>query len=105
MISLLSTIVAPAFTDCTIRVQALHRDEFLVLLAAAEQNYCGHPLTWAVLAPHTTDLPAAERGKFWDGTGIAIAARPKGGVRNATVNGDTQVTLADLEFCMFEVEV
>ena len=46
------------------------------------------------------DLPEARRG-FWDGTGRALAVRPRGGVRGATTTGDTAVTVEDLEAAVF----
>lgn len=102
-INLLSTVVVPSFKDCFVLVKGLNVTEFLDLLKDASANYCGHPLTWQVLAPYVPNLAPAERGKFWDGEGIGIAARPKGGVRVATQNGDTEVTLDDLEFVYFEI--
>jgi hypothetical protein len=102
MISLLSTVVAPEFVDCKICVEKLDVESFLELLTNAEQNFCGHPLTWGVLKQYVPELPDVERGTFWDGDGFAIAARPKGGRRGGQ---ETEVTLNDLEFCKFWIEM
>ena len=101
--TLVSTIVAPAFTDCTISVKALTAEAFADLLPHVTKNMCGHPLTIAALTEAFPNLPPQERG-FWDGRGVALAARPKGGVRGAVASGDTAVSLADLEFVEFTVD-
>lgn len=56
----------------------------------------GHAATVEVLCTLCSTLPEAKRG-FWDGTGTALAVRPRGGVRGASATGDTAVTLDDLE--------
>jgi hypothetical protein len=41
-------------------------------------------------------------GAMWDGYGYAIAARPVGGTRGASVVGDTPIAqLSQLEFVLF----
>jgi hypothetical protein len=100
-ISLTSTIVVPSFNHASMRIIALTKEQFLALLPQVTQNYCGHPLTMAVLKSECPSLPD-KNGQFWDGQGTAIAARPKGGVRNAASVGDTEVTIDDLEFCKFD---
>jgi len=91
--SLLSTVVAPSFLNQTIRVWELTKDEFLEKLKSVSINFCGHPVTNAVLREHVPTLPFTIRGAFWNGEGHALAARPKG--------GDTQVTIDKLEFVEF----
>jgi hypothetical protein len=94
---LLSTIVAPSFESAVIDVIALSKEEFLELLQQVTDNLCGHPVTNAMLRAEHPSLPEPEK-RFWRGDGVAIAARPRGGVRGASVTGDTQVTLDDMEF-------
>jgi hypothetical protein len=98
---LLSTVVAPSFASAMITVTDLTRDEFLSHLAQVDVNLCGHPVTNQVLREVCRTLPEPCK-EFWQGDGIAIAARPRGGVRGARVNGDAQVSLDDLEFCRIE---
>jgi hypothetical protein len=95
---LLSTVVAPAFVagQLTIVPVEITSD----LLTQVHRNLCGHPPTLAALAEVCPTLPAPERGAFWDGEGLAVAIRPRGGVRGAAQSGDTPVTLADLEAVM-----
>jgi len=100
--TLCSTVVAPSFRSSTIHVEGLTPEQARQLLALVNRNLCGHPVTSAVLSSEITTLPTAEKG-FWDGTGKAIAARPRGGARGAS-SGDTQVTFSDLEFCKFWIE-
>jgi hypothetical protein len=100
-IYLLSTVVAPSFKSATIKVTELTRDEFLLALAGVNVNLCGHPATIQVLRQHFPTLPEPQKA-FWQGDGIALAARPKGGVRGASVAGDTPVTIDELEFCKIE---
>lgn len=98
---LLSTVVAPSFVTATITVTNLTRDEFLFHLTQVDVNLCGHPVTSRILREVCPTLPEQQKA-FWQGDGLAIAARPRGGVRGASVNGDTQVSLEDLEFCRIE---
>lgn len=60
----------------------------------------GHAATVDVLREIAPSLPEARRG-FWDGTGRALAVRPRGGVRGASATGDTAVTVDDLEAAIF----
>jgi len=98
MYYLLSTVVAPSFKSARLEIRELTRDEFLARLKLVDVNLCGHPLTNQVLREVCPTLPEPQKA-FWQGDGIAIAARPRGGVRGASANGDTKVTLDDLEFC------
>ena len=96
--------------------------EFSASINRADQinNFCGHPATTKLLnegglsippqllvyeADGTTPKKNAQgfpQGAFWNGQGVAVAARPKGGVRGAQT-GDTVVsTLEQLEFLQFE---
>ena len=50
--------------------------------------------TVEVLRTLCPTLPEAKRG-FWDGTGTALAVRPRGGVRGASATGDTAVLLLE----------
>lgn len=97
-LTLLSTVVAPAFVAGRLELRPLGADALCVKLQEVTRNLCGHPVTNEVLRRLAPDLPEAERG-FWDGSGLAIAVRPRGGVRASTTEGDTAVTLADLEAC------
>jgi hypothetical protein len=100
---LLSTVVAPSFRSATLRIEELTSEQFSELLAQVDTNLCGHPVTNQALRQIRPDLPEPQKA-FWQGDGIAIAARPKGGVRGASVTGDTPVTLDDLEFCRITYE-
>lgn len=97
-ITLLSTVVAPSFTDgrLTIREVSVSDAFFHHLLAGVDRNLCGHPLTDKVLRSVCPSLPPQERA-FWDGASEGLAVRPKGGVRGASQTGDTEVTLDGLE--------
>jgi len=95
---LLSTVVAPSFRSATLRIEELTCEQFAELLAQVNTNLCGHPATNAVLRQIRPDLPEPVKA-FWQGDGVAIAARPRGGVRGASVVGDTPVSLDDLELC------
>lgn len=97
--TLLSTVVAPDFGGGIIEIKKLTKQQFLDLLPLVDRNLCGHPVTNAVLRAECPTLPDPEKA-FWDGTGQALAARPMGGVRGASIQGDTQVTLDGLEFCL-----
>ncbi len=94
---LLSTAVLPAFESGILVARKLTAEAFLSLLPRVTHNLCGHSATDAVLRKFYPNLPPAERG-FWSGDGEAIAARPRGGVRQSP---DVQVTLDDLEFVQF----
>ena len=97
-ITLLSTVVAPSFEDGRLTITSLLREDTIIAaLAAVTRNLNGHPLTDAALRAVCPSLPAPERA-FWDGSTLALAVRPKGGVRAAASNGDTAVTIDDLEF-------
>lgn len=100
-IYLLSTVVAPSFRDAVLEITELTQENFLLLLAQVNVNLCGHPVTNQVLRDACPTLPEPKK-EFWSGDAIAIAARPRGGVRGASANGDTVVTLADMEFCKIE---
>lgn len=100
---LLSTVVAPSFETATIHVVEISQEEFLADLPKIDVNLCGHPVTNQVLRAACPSLPEPEK-KFWQGDGIAYAARPKGGVRGAQQTGDTQVSLDDLEFCILSYQ-
>jgi len=105
-ITLVSTVVLPRFPKEgeAFRLEGFGptREQVLNMLQRVEVNYCGHPATVEALKAICPDLPAPVKG-FWDGKGIALAARPKGGVRGAAASGDTQVTFDDLEFVVFRV--
>lgn len=103
MYTLCSTVVVPSFCSQTLRVEALTPEQFRELLSGVTRNLCGHPVTNAVLCAECPTLPGFEKA-FWNGEGVALAARPRGGVRGASQSGDTQVTFSDLEFCKFWVE-
>lgn len=95
-ITLLSTVVAPAFAQGSIDISPVDAEQLPALLAQVSRNLCGHPVTDTVLRAIYPALPALVR-EFWDGRGVALAVRPRGGVRGSTKEGDTPVTLADLE--------
>jgi hypothetical protein len=98
MYYLLSTVVAPSFKSARLEIRELTRDEFIARLGLVTTNLCGHPVTNRVLRDVCPTLPEPQKA-FWQGDGVAIAARPRGGVRGASVTGDTPVSLDDLEFC------
>ncbi len=95
-ITLLSTVVAPAFVAGTLSLEPVAPADLAGRLVEVDRNLCGHPVTDRVLREVYPRLPAAERA-FWDGSTPGLAVRPRGGVRGAQANGDTQVSLADLE--------
>lgn len=98
--ALTSTVIAP-FQPCKLLVAQLTADEFRVLCEGVTQNFCGHPVTLQHLASAGVELPEPQKGQFWDMRGIAIAARPKGGVRGAA---EVEIdALSELEFCAFIV--
>lgn len=92
-VTLLSTAVVPHFEAGLLRVEPLDPQHLPTVLRRVTRNLCGHPATIAMLRELCPTLPEPERG-VWDGTGIAVAVRPRGGVRGG---GDVQVTIADLE--------
>lgn len=94
--TLLSTVVAPAFAAGTLTLRPVSAEELPGLLAGVTRNLCGHPVTDGVLRGLCPALPTPERA-FWTGDSLGLAVRPRGGVRAATQTGDTLVTLADLE--------
>ena len=97
MITLLSTVVAPEFAAGSLVVKPVDvRNELSILLHQVDRNLCGHPVTNKVLRAICPALPESIK-EFWDGSTEGLAVRPKGGVRNAAQEGDTQVTLDDLE--------
>ena len=98
MITLISTVVAPTFKSGTLTVTEVTRD-VESLLSKVTSNLHGHAATVAVLKEIMPTLPEAVRG-FWDGSTLALAVRPRGGVRAANSTGDTQVTLDDLEIAL-----
>lgn len=100
-ITLCSTVVVPSFDDAMVTIRKMTKKEFVAALKKVTRNLCGHPVTSAVLRAACPTLPESERA-FWNGDGIAIAARPKGGVRNGREN-EAQITIDDLEFCKFIV--
>lgn len=99
-ITLVSTVVAPKFETGRIEIQAVDDAYLLQLLPLVTRNLCGHPVTDGVLRAVCPTLPTPERA-FWEGDGHALAVRPKGGVRAASQEGDTEVTLNDLEAALF----
>ena len=104
-ITLTSTIVVPAFANGHLHVMRVDGADVLAsLLDKVAVNLHGHPATVEVLRSLCADLPEAKRG-FWDGTGRALAVRPRGGVRGAGATGDTAVTVEDLEAAIFWWEV
>ena len=102
-ITLLSTVVAPTFQSGELSIIAVGKEELPDLLGRVNRNLCGHPITNKVLREVCPTLPENKR-EFWDGHSLALAARPKGGVRKSSEDGDTQVTLDDLEFALVEYE-
>ena len=100
-ITLTSTIVVPAFADGRLHVMRVDGPDVLAsLLDKVATNLHGHLATVDVLRSLCADLPEARRG-FWDGTGRALAVRPRGGVRGASAAGDTAVTVEDPEAAIF----
>lgn len=102
-ITLVSTVVAPRFETGQLNIEAVDREYLLALLPKVDRNLCGHPVTDAVLRAECSTLPEPERA-FWGGEGFALAVRPRGGVRAARQEGDTEVTLDDLEAVLFRWE-
>jgi hypothetical protein len=93
-----STVVAP-FQACKLLVAPLTTEQFKELCSLVAHNFCGHPVTLQKLQEAGVELPAAQKGQFWDMKGVAIAARPLGGVRGAS---EVQLSgLEELEFCAF----
>lgn len=105
-IALTSTVVATDFQPKASVRYPLSEEAFKAICKHITSNYCGHPVTLQLLEDSGIQLPEAQKGKFWDGQGWAVAARPKGGTRGTSHFGDTQVSaLSELEFCIFaEVE-
>lgn len=99
-ITLVSTVVAPVFADGRLVMSAVTPSDLPALLSAVKDNYCGHPITDAVLRAIYPELPEPVRA-FWNGEGIALAVRPKGGVRQAQAEGDTVVSINDIEAVLF----
>jgi len=95
---LLSTVVAPSFDDAVLEIKKLTQQEFVSRLPSVTTNLCGHPATVAVLKQVCPTLPEPKKA-FWQGDGIGLCARPRGGIRGASTGGDAQVSLDDLEFC------
>jgi len=102
-ITLVSTVVAPKFGNGRLELTEVDHEYLLVLLPRVTRNLCGHPVTDAVLREVCPTLPTPERA-FWTGEGHALAVRPKGGVRGARQEGDTAVTLEDVEAVLFRWE-
>lgn len=98
-VTLLSTVVAPAFRSGTLTLTPVQINADLLRQVTA--NFCGHPVTDSVLRAIERWLPAPVRG-FWDGTGLGLAIRPRGGIRGAQASGDTEVGLDDLEAVLVE---
>jgi len=88
--TLLSTVVAPRFGTGTLYLLEIPAEKLPGYLAEVTRNLCGHPVTDGVLRAVCPSLPAPERA-FWDGADPGLAVRPRGGVRGAQANGDTQV--------------
>jgi hypothetical protein len=99
-ITLVSTVVAPSFSAGRLEITPITTGELPTFLANVTRNLCGHPITDAVLRAVCSTLPMPERA-FWTGEGHALAVRPKGGIRGAHQEGDTEVTLDDLEAVLF----
>jgi hypothetical protein len=95
-VTLLSTVVAPAFVAGELTLVPVPPEALPEALALVGRNLCGHPVTDGVLRDAYPNLPAPERA-FWDGTTLGLAVRPKSGVRGAQASGDTEVGLSDLE--------
>ncbi len=103
MITLVSTVVAPVFKSGMLELTEVDRNYLLVLLPRVTRNLCGHPITDSVLRALCPALPQPERA-FWNGEGLALAVRPRGGVRAARQEGDTEVTIEDIEAVLFRWE-
>jgi hypothetical protein len=101
LITLLSTVVAPAFSAGALVITPVYADQLPGFLRGVTRNLCGHPVTVGVLKELCPTLPEAERG-FWTGDTVGLAVRPKGGVRGASQQGDTLVTLSDIEAVLVE---
>ena len=101
MTTLLSTVVAPSFSAGALVLTPVHADQLPGFLRGVTRNLCGHPVTVGVLRELCPTLPEAERG-FWTGDTVGLAVRPKGGVRGASQQGDTLVTLSDIEAVLVE---
>ena len=100
-VTLVSTVVAPVFSSGRLELEKLTTERLISLLPYVHRNLCGHPVTDKVLREMCPYLPVPERA-FWDGYGPALAVRPKGGVRNARAEGDTEVTtINELEAVLF----
>ena len=102
-ITLVSTVVAPKFGNGRLELTEVDHEYLLVLLPRVTRNLCGHPVTDGVLRAVCPTLPIQERA-FWAGDGFALAVRPRGGVRGARQEGDTEVTLDDLEAVLYRWE-
>jgi hypothetical protein len=103
MITLLSTVVAPSFSAGALVLTPVYADQLPGFLRGVTRNLhtCWH--TEDVLRMHCPTLPKAERDDGeWDGDTVGLAVRPKGGVRGASQQGDTLVTLGDLEAVLVE---
>ncbi|RLC17907.1 MAG: hypothetical protein DRI57_09165 [Deltaproteobacteria bacterium] len=93
-LTLLSTVVAPKFSGGMLALTPVKITADL--LSQVSRNLCGHPVTSEVLQKIFPALPEQKKA-FWDGSTRGLAIRPKGGVRASTQDGDTKVTLDDLE--------
>lgn len=91
MYTLLSTVVAPSFTNGTLTVTPVELTT--ELLAQVERNLCGHPITTELLKSLFPYLPEAEKA-FWDGSTLGLSVRPRGGVRGG---GDVEISWDSLE--------
>lgn len=122
-INLVSTALVADWTKKGVLIcTPLTSDEFAEVIINANEvvNFCGHPATTKLLKDSGLAIPdqllqynadgstkinlqGGSQGAFWNGQGIAVAARPKGGVRASTATGDTLVSsLNQLEFLQFE---
>lgn len=100
-LTLVSTVVAPSFSAGRLELTPVSPDDLPAYLSNVTRNLCGHPVTDKVLRELCPSLPVPERA-FWAGDGHALAVRPKGGVRAARAEGDTEVKLEDLEAVLFQ---
>lgn len=91
---LLSTVVAPSFNGGMLDITPV--EITADLLGKITRNLCGHPLTTEVLTNICPSLPKSEKA-FWNGEPRGLAIRPRGGVRASAQEGDTKVSLNDLE--------
>jgi hypothetical protein len=119
-INLVSTALVADWTKkgslvCT----PLTSEQFVSLVKNAEiKNFCGHPATTEILNNSGLNIPdqiiqlnpdgspkknshGFPQGAFWNGVGLAVAARPKGGVR-AAVHDTLVNNLDELEFLQFQ---